>query len=324
MKAAVLHRHAGAPSYEDHPDPVPGQQQSLIRVAAAPIVPLDLLCASGTSYFGPPALPYVPGVQGVGRIASSPTLAEDTRVWFASSAGMAPGDGSMAELCVVDADDLVPIEVALEDAAVAAVGLSGVAGWMALTWRGGLQPGENVIVLGASGVVGRTAVASARSLGAGRVVAVCRSTAAEPDLVAAGADAVICTGGEPVDPAALTTRLQEATGGPAHVVVDPVFGPTAGAAVAALGPGGRLVNLGGSAADTAEFSSSLLRGRTISILGYTNNAISPAQRADALRAVLDVVAARPGLVEPRRFPITDCTAAWLAVGSAGGRVVLQF
>src|SRR5690349_7470492 len=132
MKAAVLHRHGGPPTYEDRPDPVPGETQSLVRVAAAPIIPLDLLCASGRSYFGPPALPYVPGVQGVGRIVRSPTLAEDTRVWFASSAGMAPGDGSMAELCVVDAADLVPIEVSLENAAVAAVGLSGVAGWMAL------------------------------------------------------------------------------------------------------------------------------------------------------------------------------------------------
>src|SRR5256885_10473503 len=50
------------------------------------LVPLDLLCASGTSYFGPPAVPYVPGVQGVGVVERSGTVAPGTRVWFATSA----------------------------------------------------------------------------------------------------------------------------------------------------------------------------------------------------------------------------------------------
>lgn len=50
--------------------------------------PLDLLCAGGTSYFGTPATPYVPGVQGVG------TVGDGTLVWFPTAAGMAPGDGA--------------------------------------------------------------------------------------------------------------------------------------------------------------------------------------------------------------------------------------
>ena len=69
-------------------------------VTAAPITPLDLLCASGTSYFGVPRTPYVPGVQGVGTV-------DGRAVWFPTSAGMAPGDGSMAELAAVAAADLV-------------------------------------------------------------------------------------------------------------------------------------------------------------------------------------------------------------------------
>ena len=77
----------------------------MVAVTVAPVVPLDLLCASGTSYFGEPALPYVPGVQGVGRVVRSPALEPGTRVWFATSAGMAPGDGSLAETCAVVADD---------------------------------------------------------------------------------------------------------------------------------------------------------------------------------------------------------------------------
>ena len=323
MKAVVLHHHSGTPIFEQHEDPTPDQGRSLVRVSAAPIVPLDLLCASGTSYFGPPALPYVPGVQGVGTLLDSPVLAEGTRVWFATSAGMAPGDGSMAERCAVAGDDLVVITAPLGDAEVAAVGTSGVAAWMSLTWRAGLREGENVIVLGASGMVGRVAVASARALGAGRVVAVCRSSTAQEALTEAGADVVVATG-DSVDPGELTGRLQEAVGGLAHVVIDPVFGPTATAAAAALGPGGRLVNIGGTAGDSAAFSSAVLRGRTIGILGYTNNALTPEQRADALRSVLDVVAGRPNLLSSRRFPAARCDEGWTAAAGGGSRVVLEF
>ena len=79
-------------------------------MTAAPVVPLDLLCASGTSYFGAAGTPYVPGVQGVGW-CMRPDLAPGTRVWFATSAGMAAGDGSLAELCAVADADLIGFDL---------------------------------------------------------------------------------------------------------------------------------------------------------------------------------------------------------------------
>jgi NADPH:quinone reductase len=74
MRAAVLRGHRSAPEVEQWQPPQPGPGESLIELRAAPITPLDLLCASGTSYFGPPALPYVPGVQGVGLVVKSATV----------------------------------------------------------------------------------------------------------------------------------------------------------------------------------------------------------------------------------------------------------
>ena len=71
MDAAVQIGYGAAPRFGRHPDPEPLPGNSIVRVSAAPIVPLDLLCAGGTSYFGPPPLPYVPGVQGVGIVAES-------------------------------------------------------------------------------------------------------------------------------------------------------------------------------------------------------------------------------------------------------------
>ena len=144
MRAAVLHTPGEPPRLAEHPDPTAGAGRTLVRVTAAPLVPLDLLCASGTSYFGRPAVPYVPGVQGVGVVETSTAFAAGTRVWFATSAGMAPGDGSLAERCAVPDDDLVPLDTAVPDPLVAALGLSAVAAWMSLTWRARLAPGERV------------------------------------------------------------------------------------------------------------------------------------------------------------------------------------
>ncbi len=282
MHAAVVHTLGEAPSYATHPDPRLTGGRSIVRVTATPLVPLDLLCASGTSYFGPPPVPYVPGVQGVGVVESPGSLETGTRVWFATSAGMTPGDGSLADLVAVKDDDMVPISASVGDAALAALGLSAVAAWMSLTWRARLQAGERVLVLGGGGAVGQAAIGAARILGADRVVAACRSRAAAERAVAAGADEVVLTSEEPNG---LVDRLSDACDGHVDVVIDPVFGATAAAASGVLGRGGRLVNIGSAADEEATFSSALLRSRSIEILGYTNNAITVAQRLEAVTEI---------------------------------------
>jgi NADPH:quinone reductase-like Zn-dependent oxidoreductase len=292
-----------------------------VAVTAAPIVPLDLLCASGTSYFGHPATPYVPGVQGVGVVERSDVLPEGTRVWFATSAGMAAGDGSLAERCAVPDADLVPLESDVPDASIAALGLSAVAAWMALTWRGRLQQGERVLVLGAGGAVGQAAVGAAKLLGAGRVVAVCRSQEAQERARRAGADEVVPLAGD-VD--ALATSFSEASGGAVDVVIDPVFGAAATAASRVLADGGRLVNLGGASGDVAEFSSAVLRSRSADVLGYTNNALTREQRRAALTAMAEHAAAGHVAVAHDLVPLAQATDAWRrqASGDAGVRLVL--
>ena len=321
MHAAVLHTLGQPPSYAEHPDPQRGKAGSLVRVSAAPLAPLDLLCASGTSYFGAPAVPYVPGVQGVGVVEESDSVTVGTRVWFTSSAGIAPGDGSLAELAAVSGDDLVPVDVPVDDAALAALGLSAVAAWMALTWKARMRPGERVLVLGGGGAVGQVAIGAARILGADRVVAACRSSGAASRAEAAGADEVVLTS----EPDGLEQRLSRACGGQVDVVIDPVFGPTAEAAARVLAEGGRLVNLGGSGGDTAVFSSAVLRSRSIEVLGYTNNSLTVEQRRGAVTAVCRH-ACDGGLAvshEVRRLDEVEEVWLRLASGDAGGRFVLR-
>jgi NADPH:quinone reductase-like Zn-dependent oxidoreductase len=321
VRAAVLHTHGEPPRQAEHPDPVAGEGRSIVRVTAAPIVPLDLLCASGTSYFGAPALPYVPGVQGVGVVEQSATVARGTRVFFATSAGMTAGDGSFAERAAVPDADLVELEDAgVPDAAVAAIGLSGVAAWMALTWRAGLHVGERVLVLGGGGAVGQVAIGAARVLGASRVVAVVRSDASRGRATAAGADEVVASS---ADPDELTARLGE----PSYdVVIDPVFGAAATAAARVLAPGGRLVNLGGSSGDEAVFSSAVLRSKSASVLGYTNNSLTAGQRRDALTAVLRHAAAGAITVTHETVALAEVADAWQrqSTNATSGRLVLTF
>ena len=74
MRAAVLHAYGEPPVPGERPAPDAGDDRVLVDVTAAPIASLDLICASGTSYLGAPSLPYVPGVQGVGRIGRDEPL----------------------------------------------------------------------------------------------------------------------------------------------------------------------------------------------------------------------------------------------------------
>ncbi|HEU4567083.1 MAG TPA: zinc-binding dehydrogenase [Marmoricola sp.] len=322
MRAVVLTEHAAPPETADRADRAPGDGEALVAVTAAPIVPLDLLCASGTSYFGAPALPYVPGVQGVGRVLSG--RHEGARVWFPTTAGMRPGDGSMAELAVADEQDLVVLPDGADDALAAALGTSAIAAWMALTWRAGLAEGEQVLVLGAGGVVGQVAVQLARLLGARRVVGAARSEGARERARAAGADAVVPLSDDD-EPAVLAARMDEACDGPLDVVVDPLCGVPSTAAATLLGRRGRLVNFGSSAGETASYSSAHLRSHTAAILGYTNNDITTEQRRDALRAVLRHSVADGLSVAHEVVPLEDASAAWArqAAGRADRRLVLR-
>jgi NADPH:quinone reductase len=316
IRAAEIRVCGQPPVVAEREPPVPADGEVLVDVLAAPIAPLDVLCATGTSYFGVPPTPYVPGVQGVGSV-------DERLVWFPTSAGMAPGDGSMAETVAVPEEVLVTLPGSVAPVQIAALGLSAVAAHMALTWRGELQPGERVIVLGAGGVVGQAAVQLAKLAGASYVVAGARSEAARDRASAAGADTVVAL--DTTDLQELDRRFAAATGGPIDLVVDPLYGVPAAAAARALRPGGRLVNLGGSAGETSPIDSATLRGRSLRLLGYTNNELTNEQRAAAMTAVAQHAANDELSVAHEVWPFDSVTEAWQrqATGNANGRVVLS-
>ena len=137
----------------------------------------------------------------------------------------------------------------------------------------------------------------------------------------AGADEVVAMTSD-VDE--LTARLAGATGGAVDVVIDPVFGVAATAASRVLAEGGRLVNIGGASGDEAMFSSAVLRGRSASILGYTNNSLSAEQRREALSAVVEHAGAGRLVVAHETWPLGAVADVWQrqSTGQAQLRLVL--
>ncbi|RAS67082.1 NADPH:quinone reductase-like Zn-dependent oxidoreductase [Lentzea atacamensis] len=310
MRAAVVDQLGRPPVVTGRDEPPVLDDHVVLDVVAAPITPLDLLCATGTSCFGSPATPYVPGVQGIGTVGGR-------AVWFPTVAGMAAGDGSMAEKALARQEDLVFLPEDVPPVVMAALGLSAVAAHMALTWRGELSPGECVIVLGC-GAVGQAAIQLARAAGAGRVVAAARSEAGRERAKRAGADAVIA-----LDADDLAGQFREAAPD-ADLVLDPLFGPPAAAAAQALRPGGRWVNLGGSAGETCPITSSVLRSRSLRLSGYTNNELSPQQRSEAISTIAHLAARGALSVDHEVVPLADVADAWRrqSEGATRGRIVL--
>ena len=160
MKAAIIDALGQLPRFGDFAEPLAEGDEIVVTVTAASIKQLDRAIAAGTHYSSPRELPVIPGTDGVGR------LPDGAQVYFA--ANRRPF-GGMAELA--PASWTVPLPVGMDDALAAAIVNPALGAWLPIMWRGGLRPGETVVVLGATGGTGRLAVRAARLLGAGRVVA---------------------------------------------------------------------------------------------------------------------------------------------------------
>lgn len=291
------------------PRPVRGPGQALLEVELAPLNLLDVLVASGNFYGGSPPLPYVPGLEAVGRVLESDVHAAGAVVWWSGPPSRVPA--TVAKLAVAPDDELLPLPDGLSPTAAAAAGLTALTAWSALEHTAELKPGEQVVVLGASGGVGQAAVQAARILGARRVVAVGRDSESLRRSKAQGADEVVTlTDLDAADPANITNQLLAALDGPADVVIDPVWGPAATAALGALGVGGRLVNIGGSASPTASLPSALIRGRSLSVRGFLNLALSRERKHDVMRRVLLHAASGELLVDHEEIPLSELAAAW--------------
>jgi NADPH:quinone reductase-like Zn-dependent oxidoreductase len=293
--AAVLHEYGEPPRCEEFAEPSAERGQVLVEVGAAALHHLDLLKASGDFYLEQ-ALPSVVGSDGVGR------LEDGRRVFFNA---VAP-HGSMAERSVAPADGLFDVPDDLDDASAAALANSGLAGWLSLDWRADLEPGETVLVLGATGQVGTVAVQAAKRLGAGRVVAAARAGDRLTGLLDRGADAVVELDGE----GDLTERIREAAGGGVDVTIDSLWGEPAVAAMGAAGRFARHVQVGHLAAPQLGLAAPAIRSVSLDVRGFMHLQAPPDVRREAYRRLGELVARGDIVIDLERIPLTDVADAW--------------
>jgi NADPH:quinone reductase-like Zn-dependent oxidoreductase len=301
MRAATL-REYGVPQAGEFDEPSPGPGQAVVEVLAAGVNPVDVAICAGRYFAGKPPLPSVAGREGVG-------ILDGGRVYF--DAPVAPF-GSMAERALVDPSFTYPVPDGLDDGVAIALGISGLAAWLALTWRAQLKAGEHVLVLGASGVLGQIAVQAAKLLGAGRIVAAARSPEGLDRCLELGADAAVRLD-EPDLPGALTAAGE----GRIDVVLDPLFGEPFAAALQAASLGARIVQIGQGAGAQATVPSAPIRGKLLVIMGHVNFAAPAQVKRDAYEWMVDAAASGQLTVEVEAMPLEQVAQAWerLAAGS---------
>jgi NADPH2:quinone reductase len=291
---------------EDVPDPLAGPGQVVVDVEAAGANFVDALLVQGRYQIKPP-LPFTPGMEVAGTVSA---IGEGVD-------GVAPGDrvlgisffGGYADRVALPASAIVPIPERLSAGQAAGMVQSYATMLFALTRRTTVRPGEWVAILGAGGGVGLAGVDIANALGA-KVVA-CASTAEKLDAaVAAGADATVAYEDDGVD---LKVAIRDATGGGADVLVDPVGGAKADAALRALRWMGRYLVIGFASGDIPHLplNQVLLNNRTV--IGVDWGAWTM-HAPDEHRALLDELVSmvhdgRLTPTEPTTYPLEDAARA---------------
>jgi NADPH:quinone reductase-like Zn-dependent oxidoreductase len=316
MHAAVVRSFDHPPRYEafDSPEPT-GTDEALVEVVAVGLHPRVRTGAAGRHYTSTGTLPMIPGIDGVGRLPGG------QRVYF-----VAPDDvwGSMADRAIVDLRRTIELPEEVDVDKVAAAMNPAMSAWVALRRRVPLEPGQSVLVLGATGNAGRMAVQVAKRLGAGRVVGAGRNPEQLARLRALGADEVVTL----VDDAAITSERLAKAAAEVDVVIDYLWGEPASMAIMAL-LGARTdrsramdwIQIGAVAGPIIELPSVALRSANFRLQGNGQGAVSPEAYLAELPSLVDEIDAGTIDVTAHPVPLADVEATWNAPELPGARTV---
>jgi NADPH:quinone reductase-like Zn-dependent oxidoreductase len=299
MKAIVVHEYGGPEvlKLEEYPDPLPGQGEVLVRVAAASVNPIDFKRRAGfTKDFYPLQFPGLIGVDMSGTVVK---VGPGVEAFTAGNRVFAMADNTYAELCVVKADVLADVPEGLDLIEAAALPLVTTTGNQLLSATG-VKAGQTVLVLGAAGGVGRSAVFTAKDRGATVIAGVLKRQADEAKTI--GADQVLAT-----DDDTAVANLP-----PVDAMADAVGGRTAENLIARVKPGGVFASVLGAPRNAAKYP--------------TVNVAAVFSKFDRKTLEFMAEAVRDGkLVIPisRRLPLSQAAEAHAAAEKGGiGKILL--
>ena len=341
MKAVLFHKHGGAEvlEYSDFPEPQPAPGQVLVRLEAAALNRLDLWVRAGW-----PGIkldyPHIPGADGAGVVAA---LGEGVTGWQAGDrvvinsnlgCGVCPAclagkdnlcrdwhllgetvRGTYAEFVAVPAGNLYPLPAGFDAHTAAAAALVYHTAWHSLITRGGLRPGESVLVVGASGGVNTASIQIARLAGAEVYV-----VGSSPEKLALaeslGAHHLIDRTQDENWPKTIYTLTGKRG---VDVVVDNV-GTTFSLSFRAAAKGGRILTVGNSGGPKFEIDNRFIFGKHLSLLGS-----SMGTKADFAAVMALVIAGKLQVARDRTYPLRQAALAQqrLESGEQLGKITLS-
>ncbi|MCY1142027.1 zinc-binding alcohol dehydrogenase family protein [Actinoplanes sp. Pm04-4] len=299
IEAAVVSSFDRPPAYEplELPEPV-GPDQAVADVLAVGLHPRVRSGAAGRHYTSTGKLPMVPGIDGVGR------LADGRVVYFVADDDLV---GPMATRTVIDTRRSIELPTGADVAQIAAAMNPAMSSWVALRRRVPLQPGQSVLVLGATGNAGAMAMRVAELLGAGRVIGAARRPSG--DVVALS------------DVAQVAAEVD--------VVLDYLWGQPASDAMMAIlkarADRSRELNwiqIGSVAGPTIDLPSVALRSANFRLQGNGQGAVSPRAYLAELPSLIAEITAGHLALKTRSKPLADVETVWTAPEAPGVRTVL--
>ncbi len=310
MKAAVVSAFDTPPTYQEFPTPQPRREnEALVDVLAVGLHPRVRSQANGSHYTSTDHLPLVPGVDGVGRDAFG-----ELRYFILADEAV----GAMAQQTVIDLRRSVVLPDGSDPVLVAAAMNPAMSSWVALRRRIDFQPGQSVLVLGATGNAGRLAIGVAKHLGAGRVIGAGRNAEILASLPGLGADGTVSLEG---DSDSVIEQLAQAADG-IDVVIDYLWGPPTALAMEAivLHRSDRAqplswIEIGSVAGSTAAIPSAALRAGRLQIVGSGQGAVPAHDFVAELPELAGEISLGTFSIHARTVPLDQVTKAWVEPGS---------
>ncbi|SPH20017.1 Phthiocerol/phenolphthiocerol synthesis polyketide synthase type I PpsC [Ascidiaceihabitans donghaensis] len=298
--------------------PTPLAGEVLVKVHACGLNFGDTLVIKGT-YQEKPQLPATVGMELCGTIEALGAGVEGLHV--GQKVGAYSGFGGLADYAAIPAEICVPVPDEMDSLDAAAFLVAYGTSHVALDYKAQLQPGERLLVLGASGGVGLTAVEVGKIMGA-EVIACARGAAKLELCKAAGADHLICSETEDI------RDVVKSLGG-ADVVYDPIGGDQFKAAMRACNPEARLLPLGFASGDVPQIPANHLLVKNLTVIGFYWGGyvrVKPKVLTDSFATLIDWYSA--GKIKPHVSAVhalEDANAALdlLRTRKATGKVVVK-
>jgi NADPH:quinone reductase-like Zn-dependent oxidoreductase len=316
MRAAVVRSFEHPPVYETFDTAEPSNADEMrVDVLAAALHPRVRSSADGSHYTSTGKLPMIPGIDGVGRDSNGELcyfILPDTHL------------GSMADQVVIDSRRSTPLPAGTDIPTVAAAMNPGMSSWIALRKRIAFEPGNNVLVLGATGSAGQMAVQIAKHLGADKVIAAGRNPERLAALPGLGADATISLSG---DQQAIDSRLGEIAS-EVDVVLDYLWGPIT-EHVLQIVITQRVdrsrpitwIEIGSMSGLEITLPSAWLRAANLQIVGSGQGSISTRDIVAELPALAHEISSGSYTVDAVPTPLNQVETAWNAPFDPGKRIV---